>query len=67
VPMYSCCPLGSTCACTDANNSANIWLNPVTCQGVTGCPAARQCLGSQCQTCCPVGTTCDPSTGTCLL
>ncbi len=58
----SCCAVGSACACIGGTR----YLDPTTCRIIDDCPAERQCIGPDCRTCCPVGSTCDPTTGTCL-
>jgi hypothetical protein len=65
---YSCCQFGgpTSCICSDANNPGNFFVDPVSCTGILGCPPDQQCIGPDCQACCPRGATCDTSTGTCL-
>jgi hypothetical protein len=43
-------------------------MDPTTCNAIDlpDCPAERRCIGPGCQACCPIGSTCDPNTGTCL-
>ena len=59
----SCCASGQACFCLDLPAA---FLNPTTCASTLSCPPERQCVGSVCKTCCPVGSTCDPVTHTCL-
>src|SRR3954447_26501582 len=61
-PNASCCTIG--CACSPAD-PMNIF-DPATCSFIATCPPDRQCIGPQCAACCPVGSTCEPSTGRCL-
>lgn len=64
---FTCCPPGSAdpCFCTLAGDP--IFIDPTTCLGLRGCPqGTTTCVGPQCQACCPAGSTCDPTTGTCL-
>jgi hypothetical protein len=71
-PGGSCCPVGTVlpCSCFGPNNLSGVMTDPVTCQAVdtTNCPVAQRCVGppGTCQACCPVGSTCETSTGTCL-
>ena len=63
----ACCPTTAArpeaCRCTGATD-------PRTCETAGSldlCPAGTvACLGPRCGSCCPTGTTCDTSTGTCL-
>jgi hypothetical protein len=63
----TCCPTTAVrtdvCRCTGATD-------PRTCEtagSVDLCPSGTvACLGPRCAACCPVGSTCDTSTGTCL-
>jgi hypothetical protein len=63
----TCCPTTAVrpvpCRCTSATD-------PRTCEtagSVDLCPSGTvACLGPRCGACCPVGSTCDTSTGTCL-
>lgn len=63
----TCCPASAVrpvdCRCTSATN-------PGTCESegaVADCPPGTvACDGPRCGACCPSGSTCDPSTGTCL-
>jgi hypothetical protein len=63
----TCCPTTAVrinvCRCTAATD-------PRTCEtagSVDLCPSGTvACLGPRCGACCPVGSTCDTSTGTCL-
>ena len=65
-PDRSCCPLspvGPTCSC----QGGGFFVDPTSCAAVTDCPPGSvECVGPQCQACCPSGSTCDTSTGTCL-
>ena len=58
----ACCPgPGGGCGCASSG-----FIDPRTCTNVLTCPSdTTPCVGT-CRTCCPAGTTCDPSTGTCL-
>lgn len=63
----SCCPPGSFFACICSPSGSTAFTDPATCNGVPACPAGTTtCVGPQCQACCPAGSTCDTSTGTCL-
>jgi hypothetical protein len=63
----TCCPTTAVrtvpCRCTSATD-------PRTCESrgsVDLCPSGTvACSGPRCAACCPVGSTCDTSTGTCL-
>jgi hypothetical protein len=60
----TCCPAASprgACRC-----SSN--LDPTTCEvfGADCPPGTTRCAGAICSACCPAGSTCDTSTGTCL-
>lgn len=60
----TCCPAGSSFVC---QCPPGIFTDPTTCNGIPSCPAGTTaCVGPQCQACCPAGTNCDTSTGTCL-
>jgi hypothetical protein len=62
-----CCPLDSPrveiCRCSSATD-------PTTCETAGRlelCPAGTvPCRGPRCGSCCPAGSTCDPTTGTCI-
>jgi hypothetical protein len=66
----SCCPAAAAgiCACVQSDDPTPIITDPSTCAfiPIADCPVERRCVGPRCRACCPVGTTCDPGTGTCL-
>jgi hypothetical protein len=69
-PTRTCCPPGGAtiCICWPVDNPQARFADPTNGDSCTviGCPPAQQCLGPGCQACCPPGSTCDTSTGTCL-
>jgi hypothetical protein len=66
----SCCPAeaAGVCACVDSDDPTPIITDPSTCTfiPIADCPQERRCVGPRCRACCPVGSTCEPGTGTCL-
>jgi hypothetical protein len=66
---FTCCPAPNdvSCAC-GLSNPGTVFTDPLTCDEIPAedCPPERRCVGPDCQACCPVGSECDPSTGTCL-
>jgi hypothetical protein len=64
---WQCCPSGGKfCAVCGQGE----YGDPQTCDFIPeeACPPAQRCHGTDllCSTCCPPGTTCDTSAGTCL-
>jgi Stigma-specific protein, Stig1 len=59
-----CCASGMACECFTVGNPFG-FTNPSDCKPIN-CPVEQQCIGPKCQACCPPGSTCDRSTGTCL-
>jgi len=68
-PAASCCPASAsplTCMCSSGTFQVPGTPTP-DCQPVASCPpGTTACIGPFCQACCPTGSTCDTSTGTCL-
>jgi hypothetical protein len=67
---FTCCPPSDpvdSCAC-GLVNPGTVFTDPLTCDEIPAadCPEERRCVGPTCQACCPEGSDCDPSTGTCL-
>ena len=60
----ACCPASYPSRCICRSGPGN-FTDSSTCAEVT-CTPERQCVGPSCQACCAPGSTCDPSTGTCL-
>jgi hypothetical protein len=64
IANFTCCavPGITICGCGPTGS----FFDPTTCTLIPSCPAERQCIGPSCHNCCPVGATCDPTTGACL-
>jgi hypothetical protein len=66
-PGFSCDVIFSgRCACTTLDRATI--FDPISGDSVASCPAgSTPCIGPVCKACCPPGSGCDPSTGTCIL
>lgn len=65
---WQCCNAESTFSCSC---SLVDYTDPLNCNvdiPEADCPPAQRCVGTLdgCRTCCPPGSTCEPTTGTCL-
>ena len=68
-PAASCCATGQPCLCAPSGGS--LFAGGDSCAVISApeCPAGYdECVGppGTCQACCPSGSTCDPTTGSCL-
>lgn len=66
---FTCCPQGNPVSCScGLSDPGSLFTDPLTCDDIPAaeCPEAQRCIGPTCQACCPVGATCDTTTGTCL-
>ena len=66
-PGFSCDVIFSgSCACTTLDRATI--FDPISGDSVASCPTgSTPCIGPACKACCPPGSACDPSSGTCVL
>jgi hypothetical protein len=64
-PDGSCCPSSDASICSCAPGAK--FTDVATCNFVDACPAGTTpCAGPNCKACCPAGSICDTTKGTCL-